>query len=460
MAYAGPPVFPGPIEDALFIYHPPSKSMLLVGGTPVIQDSVKSDVWKWNGKKWTRIVGHGPGARVFFQGALNTKTNNIMLFAGAGLARINNTMGDLWSFNGSDWSSIANNDIGTHDHHKMVYVDHIDAFILYGGNKGHSFDTTTWLMRNGQFTALNIPGPGIRYQTGMVYDKHRKKLVLYGGGEKADELWEFDGSKWERVITNMNPGIKLYHHMVYDENRKAVVLHGGLINHYPQDVRNHGPAATWVWDGNSWRKIAEERIYSLAIGYHPGNKSVLAYGYDEPNENLSRRLCLWELKNEKWKKIADYGTWNTIAYLEKHLEQQPADLMALYIYAGSLTRANRIPEAEATLKKLEHADIPQKVNVWNSLIKILLAQSKLSEAGSYIFKLERSGLPRSAYISAVSYYNLACGYAKAGNKGEAFRYLYKSVALGYDKKTDYEADTDLASLKTEEEWKNLLMKLK
>lgn len=63
-------IFPGALEDPTFLYHPPGRSMLLMGGTPIIQDSVQSDVWKWDGKAWSRIVASGPGARVFFKGGL------------------------------------------------------------------------------------------------------------------------------------------------------------------------------------------------------------------------------------------------------------------------------------------------------------------------------------------------------------------------------------------------------
>jgi hypothetical protein len=33
----------------------------------------------------------------------------------------------------------------------------------------------------------------------MVYDKHRKKVVLYGGGQKPDEHWEFDGNIGQKL---------------------------------------------------------------------------------------------------------------------------------------------------------------------------------------------------------------------------------------------------------------------
>ncbi|MBC7947422.1 MAG: tetratricopeptide repeat protein [Chitinophagaceae bacterium] len=454
------PDFPGVVEDAQLIYHAPSKAMLLLGGTPIIQDSVTSDVWKWNGQTWSRISASGPGARVFFNGTLDPGNHDIKLFAGTGLGREHFLMRDLWSFNGKKWSSIPMNDIGTHDHHKMVYADHLNGFILYGGNKDHVFDTTTWLLKDGKFTQLNVASPGIRYQSGMVYDKHRKKIVLYGGGEKADELWEFDGKRWEKIVTVVHPGIKLYHHMAYDESRKLVILHGGQINHNSQDPTNLVPADTWTWNGNSWQKIAASRVYSLALGYHPIRKSIIAYGFDENDVKASRNLGLWELKNNKWNKIADYGKWNTIAYLEQHLKDRPGDLMAMRTYSSHLVTANRFAEAELILKQIEPEKMPQKVSVLNSLIRVLMAQNKWDESEVYISKLESSAFSRAAYISSIAWYNLACAHSLAGNKDKAFSSLNKSAELGYDKRKDYEADPDLESLKTDQRWNELRGKLK
>jgi hypothetical protein len=457
--YAIPP-FPGPIDDPQFIYHPKSKAMLLVGGAPVIHDSLQSPAWKWNGK-WKKINAKGPGSRVFFQGGLNNKTGDIQCFAGAALGRTNPTLDDLWSFDGKQWKQAATSGAGTRDHHKMVYADHLNAFVLYGGsNSNHQFDTATWIMRDGKFSAMHIPSPGVRYQFGMVYDKQRKKIVLYGGGEKAGEHWEFDGARWERIVTATNPGIKLYHHMVYDENLRMVILHGGSVNHHPQDPVNLVAPATWAWDGASWTKIAEANIFSLAIGYHPLRKSILAYGYNSGDASKPRRLQLWELKDRQWTMLEDYGEWNTINYLQQYLQQNPGDAMALLNYAQALKNDNRLAEAEKAFKQLEPARLPHKTSMWYGLIDVLRTQGKLEEAQAYLLKTELQQLIPEQRTRAVLHYNLACSCALVKNKDKAFELLNKAVEFRYDSRKDYENDNDLVSLKTDPRWNELIQKLK
>jgi tetratricopeptide (TPR) repeat protein len=58
------------------------------------------------------------------------------------------------------------------------------------------------------------------------------------------------------------------------------------------------------------------------------------------------------------------------------------------------------------------------------------------------------------------YYNQACSYALAGEKEKAFESLEQAAAHGFNKKHQFENDTDLASLKADAKWNILLEKLK
>ena len=291
-------------SSALLIYHPASKGLLLFDGYQIHPDSARNDVWKWDGKHWERMEVQGPESRNLSAGDLNRNTGNIQIFGGIGRGGYEkSTKGDSWSFNGRKWSSVQTNNIGTRDHHKMVYADHLNAFVLYGGqNSKREFDSTTWLLKGKQFIPLNIEGPGVRYHFGMAYDRSRKRIVLYGGGRASHrkELWEFDGNLWVKINTPEGPGAKLRHNLVYADHLKMVVLHGGyeLTNGW-----------TWGWDGKNWRKIAENGPKGdlQGLGYDPARKAIVAYGGNDENGLLTSRL--WELIDGEWKKISDNGFW-------------------------------------------------------------------------------------------------------------------------------------------------------
>jgi tetratricopeptide (TPR) repeat protein len=60
----------------------------------------------------------------------------------------------------------------------------------------------------------------------------------------------------------------------------------------------------------------------------------------------------------------------------------------------------------------------------------------------------------------TAHYNRACAYALIGNKDKSFELLNIAIEKGYDSKTDFENDADLASLKSDARWKQLVEKLK
>lgn len=298
--------FPKRKDDAAFIFHAPTGKFILLGGTTQTPGQNESDVWSWNGEKWTRSAASGPGSRYFFSPALDTKSNRIFGYGGEGADE--RSLGDVWSFDGTAWSRVISDDIGTRDHHKMVFAEHINAFVLYGGNRNGKEDTVTWLFRDGKFTPLKIKGPGIRYHSGMVYDKYRKKVMLYGGGTKPDEHWEFDGSRWTKLNTKFNPGRKYYHGMVYCDSLKSVVLHGGWVNQDSRDPQNAKTPETWFWNGSEWRKVGEHRLFPMALGYDPKRNVVVAYGFTDVY-GKPRDIVLSEWKDGKWVRVANYGPW-------------------------------------------------------------------------------------------------------------------------------------------------------
>jgi hypothetical protein len=58
--------------------------------------------------------------------------------------------------------------------------------------------------------------------------------------------------------------------------------------------------------------------------------------------------------------------------------------------------------------------------------------------------------------TATDYYNAACSWALAGEKDKAFGYLNQAVAKGWENKAHLQKDTDLASLRADKRWPNLI----
>jgi hypothetical protein len=298
--------------SAKLIYHPPTESMLLIDGYQIHPETNENPVWSWNGKAWRKIDARGPQSRSLSAGALNTKTNQVVMFGGVGKKNYETLMRDVWSFDGKVWTEVKTNSIGSRDHHQMVYAAHLDAFIIYGGQGSErKFDSATHLLKDNIFSSLDVNGPGARFHFGMAYDPRRQKVVLYSGGTKKssrldDSVWEFDGDKWDKIIPARKISGRVWPSFVYHEKLKMVLMHGGKA--VGEDGKFDFSDETWGWDGKDWKLVASNgpRALLIALGYDPKREVVVAFG-----GSGSSTMCadLWELKSGVWKKIQDNGVW-------------------------------------------------------------------------------------------------------------------------------------------------------
>ena len=287
---------------AHLIYHPKSKGLLLVDGYGNHPDSPQNNVWKWNGKKWKEIKASGPGSRCGNAAAIDKQTGNIVASGGWGKGGPGeDSRSDVWQFDGQRWTRMAVNLSDKWDHHKMVYADHLNALVIYGGRNATTGipDSATWLFKDGKLTSLQLPGPGPRGNAGFAYDPLRKRIVMFGGKrfDTPADMWEFDGNKWLQIPVadiGMTTGMQ----MVFSGVLKMIVVHGS--------------SGTWAWNGKIMTKIASggPTESNIALAYDPTREVIVAYGGIGGDNTLSS--ALWELTNGQWKKISDNGTWKNL----------------------------------------------------------------------------------------------------------------------------------------------------
>ncbi len=322
---------PEPRESGYLFYFPEEKKLFLFDGFVIYPDSTEYLVWTWDGLGWKSMETAGPPMKTLTGGGYNTNAGEVVLFGGVGKEGYKDLRKDIWSFNGHRWKQIHTNDIDSRDHHKMVYMDHLKCFLLYGGqNSKRLFDSTTWLLKDSQWIALPISGPGARYHFGMAYDANRKKAILYGGyNEKGiqQDTWEFDGTQWKK-ITEAGPGPRGHLSMVYDPDRKMVIMHGGDVWKKKVDstVNKDGEVwdirgDTWGWDGIAWVKIADNGPVRMAVvlGYDNDRHVIVAFGGGAPGAESLKFSDTWELKDNQWTQVSkgEVWIWNGKAYLRK-----------------------------------------------------------------------------------------------------------------------------------------------
>ena len=80
--------------------------------------------------------------------------------------------------------------------------------ILYGGVGRDGMLSDTWSWDGREWKRLADTGPEARAMGYLAYDRHRDRIVLFGGRRKgwpngdADDTWEWDGTRWSRVAAD------------------------------------------------------------------------------------------------------------------------------------------------------------------------------------------------------------------------------------------------------------------
>jgi len=181
------------------------------------------------------------------------------------------------------------------------------------------------------------------------------------------------------------------------------------------------------------------------------------------------------------------NTPKALELLKSITEEHPNDVRVLTFYADVLRESRKTDEAETVYKKILIKQ-PANTQVLVAMAGLLYTKDKTVEAEKYVsdavntgrmtadsygnlgFMLLVAGKDKDAakyYEKAVNlqpnghdFYNLACAYAKYGEKDRAFAALNKSLEYGYTSKHQIENDADFTLIKSDERFKQLLSSLK
>jgi tetratricopeptide (TPR) repeat protein len=97
--------------------------------------------------------------------------------------------------------------------------------------------------------------------------------------------------------------------------------------------------------------------------------------------------------------------------------------------------------------------------LYGQLASAQLHAGRIEEAVKTYLKAFEAGIPPGANTRGVAYFNLACGYTRLGQNDKAFEALSGAVAEGFTDRGAYETDEDLAPLRAEPRFQELLGRL-
>ncbi len=188
-----------------------------------------------------------------------------------------------------------------------VYETHRLRFLMFGGGtwQNPSFYGDTWGLTLAGWVQLRpTTSPSARGGHRMAFDSLRNRTVLFGGTNGNTETWGWDGSNWSLIPTNPTPPGRAFHSMSYDPVRKVVVMFAGT------SVVLGDMNDTWEWNGTSWTRkkptVSPPRRCYQGMTYDPVSKRVLIHGGFDPKIRRSHRDT-WAWDGVNWTQIATNG---------------------------------------------------------------------------------------------------------------------------------------------------------
>lgn len=290
-AAAGPPMrvaIPGLAFDAR------RRVLVAFGGRP-------NGTWEWDGARWRApIVGLTPAPRAGHVMASGGSSGGVFMTSGQ-VGEERRTVDTLWSWNGVGWRAISATGPRYRTLPAMAFDTRRNMLVLHGGagmfNDNRYGDTwewngTTWIERP-------VNGPGTRDHHAMAFDEARGTMVLFGGQNAQREwttaTWLYDGATWRQGDSTTHPPGVVHHAMAYDARRQRVVLYGGFV------ADNRRVITVWEWDGTRWHSMPTSApgpvVSHHRMAYDAARGVTLLFGGTET----------WSWDGTTWRKLATTG---------------------------------------------------------------------------------------------------------------------------------------------------------
>jgi hypothetical protein len=228
---------PAPRYGAAMAYDEANRVVVLFGGRTGqgTTGTVFGDTYVWDGSNWTQRSASGPQPRFGHAMAYDPAGQRIVMFGGTSASGL--VPPALWVWTASGWTQPATTGgpPAARAFHALAY-DGLQQVVLYGGLQGFTAPGETWLLRGATWvpvcTSATCALP-TRYSHAMAYDQTRQRVLLQGGRDAAqvriDGTWQWDGttSTWTQIVAPGPSGREL-HTLVYDRDRRRSVLYGGM----------------------------------------------------------------------------------------------------------------------------------------------------------------------------------------------------------------------------------------
>ncbi|HEX7599486.1 MAG TPA: kelch repeat-containing protein, partial [Polyangia bacterium] len=280
-----PAVAPSARYGATMVWDAARNRAVLFGGMEKTQDGLngipKQDTWEWDpaASTWTNRTtsGYKPSQRYGHAMAYDSLGGTTLLVGGSDMNGL--ALFDLWEWNpatGAWTQRLTGSEPNLPEarlYASLVTDSERNILNLVGGlsfsatyyisetypPKGEIWDLTP---ATASFTNRTLPPPtwpSVRWAHAITFCPDTGKTYIFGGldirNAFLDDMWEWDGSKWSQIQSDVRPAARMFAAMACDPVRKSIILYGGLNT-------LTGPGSVAAILGDTWEWKLETRQWS------------------------------------------------------------------------------------------------------------------------------------------------------------------------------------------------------
>ena len=283
-----PAVSPPARIGSVLAYDAAREQVVLFGGGGLGMSPLE-DTWVWDGTNWTEMKPvHTPGPRAGHS-LVYDPVRQVVVLAGGGDAPY------VWEWDGNDWTSrpdpVPPAPPPSPPPGEGIVVEDTDRqrLVVFTNGQTWEWDGAVWENRTPK------SGPSARASSALAYDEASKRVVLFGGEnvrrgqptvagawvvDRFNDTWEWDGTNWTERAPASAPSPRAGHALAYDRHRKRLVLFGGRYGTGLSFPSEDSYSDTWEWDGKNWAEVTPPG------GGSPPKRNRHALAYDEVKQRI------------------------------------------------------------------------------------------------------------------------------------------------------------------------------
>jgi tetratricopeptide (TPR) repeat protein len=285
----------------------------------------------------------------------------------------------------------------------------------------------------------------------MAYRKDLPVLFIVAEGDMAGGIGQGVPGLWQKVIDAKAPWTVVFASRMphafdafedTDESRQHVMQAVAFWKTHLQSV----PAP-------SWTPSPARAVVSSTYGSDFQKTADLLTKYIPDNPNDAQAHMLLGRSLQQLRRLDE-----SVAAFERALVLDPTNMRAHGGIGQIRSGQRRYEEAVTHLTKAIDGGF-RNSQTYGQLAFAQMGVGRNEDAIKSYESAFAAGIPPGANTRGLAYFNMACAYARLKQNDKAFEMLGKAVDEGFNRRATFETDDDLAPLRTDPRFAELLKRL-